>query len=67
MNNSFPLREFATLSHNGRLIREAESILQSAVKGEHTYIYIENPDGTTIRLQDGFKIKDYEFIITNIK
>lgn len=62
MVNSFSIGAFAALEHNGRLIREAESILQSAVEGDQTYIYIENPDGTTVRLQKGFKIRDYEFV-----
>lgn len=51
MDNSFSISVFAVLEHNGRLIRETESILQSAVEGEQTYIYIENPDGTTVRLK----------------
>ncbi len=66
-NKGFPLGAFTALAHNGRLIREAEEILQEAVRNDNAYIYIENPDGTTIKLQRGFKIKDYEYVIMKSK
>jgi len=53
----------SALMHNGQLIREAERILQNAVESKNSYVYIENPDGTTIKLQKGFKIHDYEFAL----
>lgn len=61
---------FSTLLHNGSLIRKAEKMLNDllGLNGENhkTYLYIENPDGTVIRLQHGFKIKDYEYIVTEL-
>lgn len=61
----------STLLHNGNVIRQAEKMLNDFLgldKENHkTYLYIENPDGTVIRLQHGFKIKDYEWVVTEIK
>lgn len=55
------------LLHNGSLIREAEEILNSFLEmnteNHKTYLYIENPDGTRICLQRGFKIRDVEYVI----
>lgn len=61
----------STLFHNGNLIRQAEKMLNDFLElnteNHNTYLYIENPDGTVIRLQHGFKIKDYELIAIEIK
>ena len=58
---------FSTLLHNGSLVRKAETILNDLLdlnKENHkVYLYIENPDGTVVRLQHGFKIKDYEYVV----
>ena len=55
------------LLHNGNLIREAEEILNSFLEmnteNHKTYLYIENPCGTRICLQHGFKIRDVEYVI----
>lgn len=60
------MNHLSVLMHNGNLIREAEEMLNSFLELESenhkAYLYIENPDGTTICLQHGFKIKDYEII-----
>lgn len=49
------------LAHNGELIRKAEKYLNDALDGRtNTAIWIENPDGTTIILEHGFKIHDVE-------
>ena len=61
----------STLFHNGNLIRQAEKMLNDFLElnteNHNTYLYIENPDGTVVRLQHGFKIKDYELIAIEIK
>ena len=61
------MNPFSTLIHNEKIIREAESMLNSFLElyseKHKTFLYIENPDGTTIRLQRGFKIKDYEIVV----
>lgn len=61
------MNPFSTLIHNEKIIREAESMLNSFLELDSekhkTFLYIENPDGTTIRLQRGFKIKDYEIVV----
>ena len=41
--------------------------LELNTENHNTYLYIENPDGTVVRLQHGFKIKDYELIAIEIK
>ena len=60
----------STMLHNGSVIRQAEKMLNNFLdlnKDNHkTYLYIENPDGTVIRLQHGFKIKDYEYVVTEL-
>lgn len=57
------------LMHNGYVIHEAERALQKAVENDRTEIYVENPDGTRVRLQPGFKLIDFEWapIITDKK
>ena len=61
----------SVLLHNGNIIRQAEKMLNDFLdldeESHKTYLYIENPDGTIIRLQHGFKIKDYEYVVTEIK
>lgn len=61
----------STLLHNGNIVRRAEKMLNDFLdlneENHGTYLYIENPDGTVIRLQYGFKIKDYEWVATEIK
>ena len=52
----------AHMMHNGKLIRQAENILKDAVQN-NINVYVENPDGTILKLQDGFKIWDYELIL----
>lgn len=52
----------SALVHNGNLIDKAEKILKDAVKNEHTYIWIELPDGNIIKLNDGFKINHVEIV-----
>jgi hypothetical protein len=52
----------AQLTHNGRLIKQAEEILQSAVENGIS-IHFENPDGTILKLQDGFKLHNFEIIV----
>ena len=54
---------FSQLVHNGNLVRQAEETLNELLDGStNTYLYIENPDGTRIGLQYGFKIIDIEII-----
>ena len=55
---------FTQLLHNGSLVRQAERILTNILNDTNTRIWIENPDGTTIELQKGFKIVDFELILT---
>lgn len=58
---------FSMLLHNGNIIREAEESLNSFLEintdNHKTYLCIENPDGTSICLQHGFKIRDVEYVI----
>ena len=55
------------LLHNGNIIREAEetlnSFLEMNTENHKIYLYIENPDGTRVALQHGFRIRDVEYVI----
>lgn len=53
---------FATLIHNGDLIRKAEKTLQDMAASDHCYLYLVNPDGTRVRIMPGCRIEDYEMI-----
>lgn len=53
---------FVGLMHNGQLIRNAENLLNECI-ADGMYIAIQNPDGTTVRLQKGFKIYNCEAVI----
>lgn len=57
---------YAQLIHNGNVVCEAERMLNDALS-KGSYLWIENPDGTIIRLQNGFTIKNVEFVGINIK
>lgn len=50
------------LDRGGRLISQAEHIINDAIESG-TAVYVENPDGTKIRLQEGVKIHSYEAVI----
>lgn len=57
---------YAQLIHNGNIICEAEKMLNDALSNG-ICLWIENPDGTIIRLQKGFVIKNVEFVGIDIK
>lgn len=53
------------LTHNGNLVKQAEESLNSLLCGKtNTFLSIENPDGTVVRLQHGFKINHLEIVGT---
>jgi len=52
---------FKQLYHNGALLEQAKEALYESVRNG-TMIYIEFPNGKTIKLEDGFKIHDVEII-----
>ena len=51
----------SAMCHNGKLVKNAESVLNDCIASGQ-YVEIENPDGTTLRLQEGFKIINCEMI-----
>lgn len=57
------MNAFLALYHNGCLIRQAESILQNSAQNPNCYLYLENPDGTRVRIQPGCKIIDFEYAV----
>ena len=59
MSNNL-LGAFCALAHNGRLIKEAERILQSAAENPNAYLYLVNADGTRVRIMPGMKIENFE-------
>lgn len=50
------------LMRNGQRIQNAENFLNECI-ASGMYVAIQNPDGTTVRLQKGFKIYNCEAII----
>lgn len=50
---AFPL---SFVAHNEMLVRNAERALSQLASLDNTKVFIKNPDGTTIRLQEGCKI-----------
>lgn len=61
------MNAFTALMRNGRLIRNAEDIingfLESETENHKVECYLVNPDGTRIAIQKGFKLEDYEYVI----
>lgn len=60
MNEGICIGALTHLAHNGDLISKAERILQETVLNQNAWVWIELPDGSTIRLKPGFKIKSVE-------
>lgn len=60
MENTISIGAMAALMYNGSLISKAERILQEAVESENTWVWVELPDGSTVELESGFKIKSVE-------
>lgn len=52
----------AGLMRTGQRIQNAENFLNECI-ADGMYISIKNPDGTTVRLQKGFKIYNCEAVI----
>lgn len=44
------------IAHNEMIVRNAERALSQLASLDNTKVFIKNPDGTTIRLQEGCKI-----------
>ena len=53
---------FTGLMRNGQRIQNAENFLNECI-ANGMYVTIQNPDGTTVRLQKGFKIHSHEAVI----
>ena len=65
------MNAFTALCHNGRLLDQAENIinnfLASETENHMVACFIENPDGTRVAIQKGFKLLNYEYFSTNCK
>lgn len=61
------MNALTALMHNGRLIHNAEDIingfLDSETENHKVGCYLVNPDGTRIAIQKGFKLENYEYVI----
>lgn len=57
------MNAFSAMMRNGNMIKSAEKTLNDAIAAGQ-YVAVENPDGTVVRLQHGFKIRNVEMIIT---
>lgn len=44
------------IAHNEMIVRNVERALSQLASLDNTKVFIKNPDGTTIRLQEGCKI-----------
>ena len=53
----------AAMCHNGNLVKNAENVLNDCIASGQ-YVEVKNPDGTTLRLQEGFKIINCEMVVT---
>ena len=53
----------SAMCHNGNLVKNAERVLNKCIASGQ-YIAVENPDGTIVRLQEGFKIINCEMVVT---
>ena len=53
----------AAMCHNGNLVKNAENVLNDCITSGQ-YVEVKNPDGTTLRLQEGFKIINCEMVVT---
>ena len=53
----------AAMYHNGNLVNNAENVLNDCIASGQ-YVEVKNPDGTTLRLQEGFKIINCEMVVT---
>ena len=53
----------AAMCHNGNLVKNAENVLNDCIASGQ-YVAIKNPDGTTLRLKEGFKIINCEMAVT---
>ena len=53
----------AAMCHNGNLVKNAENVLNDCIASGQ-YVAIKNPDGTTLRLKEGFKIINCEMVVT---
>ena len=55
--------ERAAMCYNGNLVKNAEHVLNDCIASGQ-YVEVKNPDGTTLRLQEGFKIINCEMVVT---
>ena len=53
----------AAMCHNGNLVKNAENVLNDCITSGQ-YVEVKNPDGTTLQLQEGFKIINCEMAVT---
>lgn len=64
----FNFSQFAKLAHNGNLINKAEDIMNDYLnvgtsENHKTGLWLENPDGTRVAIQPGFKLYSYEYVV----
>ncbi len=61
------MNAFTTLTHNGRLMFQAEHIINSFLRSEtenhKVACFLVNPDGSRIAFQKGFKLENYEYVL----
>ena len=53
---------FSALAHNASLCDQASKFLEDFAEGEHSYVWIEKPNGETIMFEKGWKIKTAEIL-----
>ena len=56
------LHLMTAMYHNGKIIENVERTLRDCLSSGIA-LYLENPDGTTIKIQKGFKLKSYEGVV----
>lgn len=63
------LRTMVAMSYNYKVIKQAERMINSFLENDDdnhkTWLYLVNPDGTKIRIQEGCKLESYEAVFSN--
>lgn len=61
----------AVMAHNYKIVKQAERMINSFLEdnddNHKTWLYLVNPDGTKIRVQEGCKLESYEAVFNKNK
>lgn len=52
---------FTYVRNDAKLVKRAEKIINDALACDNTFIYLENPDGTKVRILAGAKLNFIQY------